>query len=48
MAASVAAMRDRLCDGLMAAVAGACRTVPDGVSVLPGHLHLCLPGVERE
>ena len=29
-------------------MAGARRTVPAGVSVLPGHLHLCLPGVERE
>jgi cysteine desulfurase len=24
------------------------RTVPAGVDVLPGHLHLCLAGVERE
>ena len=34
----------------MAAVAGAHRTVPAGagVAVLPGHLHLCVPGVERE
>ncbi len=24
------------------------RTVPAGVAVLPGHLHLCLPGIERE
>ena len=34
--------------GLLAAVAGVHRTVPAGVAVLPGHLHLCLPGVERE
>ena len=27
---------------------GAHRTVPAGVAVLPGHLHLCLRGVERE
>ncbi len=47
-AARVAALRDRLCAGLVASVAGACRTVPAGVTVLPGHLHLCLPGVERE
>jgi len=47
-AARVAALRDRLADGLMAAVDGAERTVPAGVAVLPGHLHLCLPGVERE
>jgi cysteine desulfurase len=44
----VAALRDRLRDGLLAAVPGAYRTVPDGVGVLPGHLHLCIPGVERE
>ncbi len=47
-AARVAALRDRLGDGLVAAVEGAHRTVPDGVAVLPGHLHVCLPGVERE
>jgi cysteine desulfurase len=29
-------------------VDGVHRTVPDGVEVLPGHLHLCVPGVERE
>jgi cysteine desulfurase len=44
----VAALRDRLGDGLCAAVAGAIRTVPDGLPTLPGHLHLCLTGVERE
>jgi cysteine desulfurase len=46
----VAALRDRLRDGLLGAVEGAYRTVPaaDGVEVLPGHLHLCVPGVERE
>jgi cysteine desulfurase len=44
----VAALRDRLRDGLLAAVQGAYRTVPSGVEVLPGHLHLCIPGVERE
>jgi cysteine desulfurase len=46
----VAALRDRLRDGLLEAVDGAYRTVPaaDGVEVLPGHLHLCVPGVERE
>ncbi len=27
---------------------GAQRTVPAGVAVLPGHLHVCVPGVERE
>jgi cysteine desulfurase len=45
----VAALRDRLRDGLLASVDGAHRTVPDGAAaVLPGHLHLCVPGVERE
>jgi cysteine desulfurase len=44
----VAALRDRLCDGLLAAMPWAHRTVAPGVAVLPGHLHLCLPGVDRE
>ncbi|HVT41648.1 MAG TPA: aminotransferase class V-fold PLP-dependent enzyme, partial [Acidimicrobiales bacterium] len=44
----VAALRDRLRDGLLDAIEGAHRTVPPGGSVLPGHLHLCLPGVARE
>ena len=49
----VAARRDRLRDGLLDSVEGAYRTVPAaaaaaGVEVLPGHLHLCVPGVERE
>jgi cysteine desulfurase len=46
----VAGLRDRLCDGLLAAVEGAHRTVPAaaGADVLPGHLHVCVPGVERE
>ncbi len=45
----VAAQRDRLRDGLLQAVEGAYRTVPaSGVAVLPGHVHLCVPGVERE
>jgi cysteine desulfurase len=44
----VAALRDRLCEGLLASVPDARRTVPHGVAVLPGHLHLCVPGVERE
>ncbi len=47
-AARVSGLRDRLRDGLLAAIPGAHRTVPAGVGVLPGHLHLCLPGVERE
>jgi len=46
----VAARRDRLRDGLLRAVEGAHRTVPASAAagVLPGHLHLCVPGVERE
>jgi cysteine desulfurase len=44
----VAALRDRLREGLLGAVEGTYRTVPSGVEVLPGHLHLCIPGVERE
>ena len=47
-ASRVAALRDRLAEGLLAAVPGAHRTVPAEVEVLPGHLHVCLPGVERE
>jgi cysteine desulfurase len=46
----VAGLRDRLRDGLLGSIEGAYRTVPatDDVDVLPGHLHLCVPGVERE
>jgi len=44
----VGAQRDRLAAGLLAAVPGAHRTVPSGVPILPGHLHLCLDGIERE
>jgi cysteine desulfurase len=46
--ARVAGQRDRLAEGLLAGVPWAHRTVPAGVSVLPGHLHLCLAGVDRE
>jgi cysteine desulfurase len=46
--ARVTGLRDRLTQELLAAVPWAHRTVPDGVAVLPGHLHLCLPGVDRE
>ena len=45
----VAALRDRL--GRRAArprSTGRTARVPAGVAVLPGHLHLCMPGVERE
>ena len=44
----VAALRDRLADGLGAAIPDLHRTVPAGVPTLPGHLHVCIPGVERE
>jgi cysteine desulfurase len=44
----VAALRDRLAAGLAETVPRLHRTVPAGVEVLPGHLHLCLAGVERE
>ena len=46
----VAGLRDRLAEGLLAAVEGAHPTVwgAAAVDVLPGHLHLCIPGVERE
>jgi cysteine desulfurase len=47
-AGRVAAWRDRLAQGLLAAVGGAHRTVPAGVPTLPGHLHLCLADIERE
>jgi cysteine desulfurase len=46
--ARVAGQRDRLAEGLLAGVPWAHRTVPAGVAVLPGHLHLCLAGVDRE
>jgi cysteine desulfurase len=44
----VAALRDRLAAGLTETVPGLYRTVPPGTDVLPGHLHLCLRGIERE
>jgi cysteine desulfurase len=44
----VTALRDRLAAGLTELVPGLYRTVPPGVDVLPGHLHLCLRGIERE
>jgi cysteine desulfurase len=46
--ARVEALRNRLRDGLLAELPDAHRTVPSGVAVLPGHLHLCLRGIERE
>jgi cysteine desulfurase len=44
----VAALRDRLADGLVASIRDLHRTVPAGVPTLPGHLHVCVPDVERE
>jgi cysteine desulfurase len=44
----VSGLRDRLAEGLLAALPWAHRTVRAGVPTLPGHLHLCLPGVDRE
>ncbi len=44
----VGALRDRLAEGLVASVAGAHRTVAGDVATLPGHLHLCFAGIERE
>ncbi|HEX6419939.1 MAG TPA: cysteine desulfurase family protein [Acidimicrobiales bacterium] len=47
-AARVRALRDRLADGLLAAVPGAVETGAPRSGRLPGTLHLCLPGVESE
>jgi cysteine desulfurase len=47
-AKEVALRRDTLADGLLTAIPEAHRTVPDDVPTLPGHLHLCLRGIERE
>ena len=52
----VAALRDRLADGLLRAVPGTVETgvpagpdgTPDRSSRLPGTVHMCLPGVESE
>lgn len=48
MAARVAAHRDRLADGLLAALPGTSETGADRGRRLPGALHLCVPGVESE
>jgi cysteine desulfurase len=48
VAARAAGLREVLADGLMGAVVDAYRTVPPDVATLPGHLHLCFPGIERE
>ncbi len=45
---ALAERRDRLAAGLLDALPEARRTVPAGVDVLPGHLHLCIEGMERE
>jgi cysteine desulfurase len=47
-ACRVGLLRDQLAEGLLARMEGVFRTVPEGVATLPGHLHLCLKGVERE
>jgi cysteine desulfurase len=44
----VQARRDRLAEGLLDRVDGAVRTVSSGAATLPGHLHLCVEGIERE
>jgi cysteine desulfurase len=44
----VRARRDRLADGLLAAVPGAVETGPARDGRLPGALHLCIPGIESE
>ena len=44
----VSELRDRLAEGLLTSMPWVHRTVPAGVPVLPGHLHLCLSGVDRE
>jgi cysteine desulfurase len=49
-ASRIEALRDRLAEGLAGAVPGLHRTVAPGTGadVLPGHLHVCVEGVERE
>ncbi len=47
-ATEVARLRDALAAGLAAAVGGVHRTVAPSVGTLPGHLHLCFEGIERE
>ncbi|MGO9455518.1 MAG: cysteine desulfurase family protein [Acidimicrobiales bacterium] len=45
--ARVRALRDRLADGLLAAVPSATESAAR-CGVLPGHCHLCIGGIERE
>jgi cysteine desulfurase len=47
-AARVGGLRDRLAEGLLAAIPDAERTGGEGAPRLPGTLHLCIPGVESE
>jgi cysteine desulfurase len=47
-AARVGGLRDRLAEGLLAAIPGAVRTGGGGTPRLPGTLHLCIPGIESE
>jgi cysteine desulfurase len=47
-AARVAQLRDRLADGLLAAIPGAVETGVERAGRLPGTLHLCIPGIESE
>jgi cysteine desulfurase len=44
----IGGLRDRLADGLLATVADTHRTVAGDTATLPGHLHLCFEGIERE
>jgi cysteine desulfurase len=46
--ARVALLRDRLASALVQSVSDLHVTVPVGTEVLPGHLHLCFGGIERE
>jgi cysteine desulfurase len=46
--ARVAELRERLAQGLLDAIPDARRTIARTTATLPGHLHLCLPGLERE
>ena len=44
----MAQLRDRLADGLLAAIPGAVETGVERAGRLPGTLHLCIPGIESE
>jgi cysteine desulfurase len=44
----IRARRDRLADGLLAAIPGAIETGAERTGRLPGTLHLCVPGIESE